>query len=588
MQQQKLLRMMKVAMFSVMIATVVLTPCTILLILTHNTDAFTPTFQRYTLNHHSRNRIQNCNYHTLRHTCILQQSNYMYTGDKKVGFYIHIPYCRKRCRYCDFAIVPIGFAAEDDDDDVENNNHTNRKRKRDGFDKMNSEYTMALINEIDCLVDSFIRERIQSDEEYAVPMDNRIHLDSIYFGGGTPSLAPASTIEAILTRLLSSTIRTNEPIFYTTNQTEITMEMDPGTFTMQYLTQIKNMGVNRISLGVQSFDNDILSYIGRIHTIQDVDTSIQILHSVYGNQINYSIDLISGLPGLDQSKWEETLERAMDLKPLPPNHLSIYDLQIESGTVFGNWYDDATVDSSDVDEDRKQQRKRKRLEEQKGRSIDPFTTIIKNNDNILLSLPSPEDCANMYEYASTFLHSKGYEHYEISSYAKRKIDGNIERVNESSLSPNPNRSKHNQIYWEVGSEWYAIGLGATSCINRMRYSRPRTMSDYIEWTKNARTTISRGLTQPWLNGKESWEHDIEDIIMTRLRTRDGLDLTWVCNQENGNDIMKKILLGAKLGFELGLVKRYTRIEAGIDRLYLTDPKGFLFSNTIISSIFAEL
>eukprot|EP00551_Chaetoceros_affinis_P011935 CAMPEP_0203678370 /NCGR_PEP_ID=MMETSP0090-20130426/31685_1 /ASSEMBLY_ACC=CAM_ASM_001088 /TAXON_ID=426623 /ORGANISM="Chaetoceros affinis, Strain CCMP159" /LENGTH=405 /DNA_ID=CAMNT_0050545583 /DNA_START=74 /DNA_END=1291 /DNA_ORIENTATION=- len=403
------------------------------------------------------------------------------------------------------------------------------------------------------------------------------------------------------------------------------MEMDPGTFTLKQLHSLKLLGINRISLGVQSFNNTILKSIGRVHTVDDVYNSISMISQVFGGgegakednsdkscNINYSIDLISGLPGLDCAMWIETLQKATQLRP-QPKHLSIYDLQIESGTVFGSWYENDILMREEEEEEEEGDynnnddsyrgsgnERQQRSQAERSTPIPLPNSSSKAMTSSVLPLPSPDDCAFMYQFASGYLRSKGFEHYEISSYAMSKTGSG------TSKTPNQSyRSNHNQIYWAIGSQWYAAGLGATSCINGRRYARPRSMSDYVEWTKKLKydqstplpllsnldvvgssSSSSRKNVPIWLDGKESWQHDLEDTIMTRLRTKDGLNLNWIAEQKDGKNILDNILRGAKLGLELGLLKR-DNVD-GDDTLYLTDPKGFLFSNTVISSIFAEL
>ena len=335
------------------------------------------------------------------------QSTGQEVGDrsKGVGFYVHIPYCRKRCRYCDFAIVPIG-PLNSSLGDIENESLGSRQSA--GFLRMDSSYRDAVLAEI---------ELIRASTDRGIP------LRSIYFGGGTPSLAPLSTIRSILESILLS----SESPFYVPDgdEIEITMEMDPGTFDLNKLQSLKGMGFNRISLGVQSFDNDLLEAIGRVHRNSDIKASIAMIRDVF-DDANYSVDLISGLPGLTLAKWAETLVLATTLDP-PPAHLSLYDLQIEQGTVFGRWYD---IENE---------------EENSSPMLDPVPSLSSGSSTntavSTLPLPTSYDSAFMYKYASGYLRSKGYEHYEISSYAGTK------------------RSCHNQIYWEVESEWY----GKTLC-----------------------------------------------------------------------------------------------------------------------------
>ena len=477
------------------------------------------------------------------------------------GLYVHIPYCRRRCNYCDFAIVPIGGSSVD--------------RRSTGFQKMDDRYKNAVLNEI-----NVIRETSQN---------KKIHLQSIYFGGGTPSLAPLKTLQDIM----HSIYKSNKSPFYinnniSDNDTEITIEMDPGTFDISYLQSIKQIGFNRISLGVQSFDNTILENLGRVHRAHDVYASIQMIHEVFGPTANYSIDLISGVPGLTLSKWCETLyEAAVKLYPRP-NHISCYDLQVEEGTMFFNRYRDERRDDED-------------------RGVQQAQHVVQNSTNTAPShppLPSAEDCAFMYSYASGYLRSRGYEHYEISSYAyKNGGDGSKQQQHQ--------RSKHNQIYWAYNGHWYAVGLGGTSNVNGVRYARPRALSDYVKWTESLMNN-NNSSPPPWLYkaptddnvDDDDSEDDIDnllDIVMTRLRTSQGLDLDWIVKHEN-YDIphVEAILRGFDLAIELGLgVKDGASITSmGSDTddgnkhcygsIRLIDSKGFLFSNNIISNIFLEL
>lgn len=427
-----------------------------------------------------------------------------------VGIYIHIPFCRRRCRYCDFAIVPVG------------------SEERAGFAQLNDQYTAALLHEI-------------MHHNPSSSSSSSLQISSIYFGGGTPSLAPIATLQAILEKIYEH--------FNVADDSEITIEMDPGTFDQEKAKALRAMGFNRISLGVQSFNDTILESLGRVHRETDVMHALESLESVWGDDLNYSMDLISGLPGLSVAEWANTLERAVYLKPRP-KHLSLYDLQVErvsvlifefrmmqsrvnlsrscncvlqqQGTVFGRWYSESIP-------------------------LSPASA---------LPLPSDEDASFMYKYASGYLRWHGYEHYEVSSYA---VPGH--------------KSQHNQEYWAVDGQWYAFGLGATSHVNGQLMVRPRTMVDYLKWVQNASVSL---LTLP------SLEDRLLDLVLKRLRTSEGLDLNWICH-EFGSQYENAIRRGAALGIELGMA---TVDERGV--LKLTDPRGLLYSNSIISTIFAEL
>lgn len=449
------------------------------------------------------------------------------------GIYVHIPYCRRRCSYCDFAIVPVG--------DVTKNDLVN-----EGFRSMDEAYRKAVLEEIEVLKICHDKNHLQKHQ-----------INSIYFGGGTPSLAPIETIEAILSRLIDIYDIPKEHV-------EITMEMDPGTFNLDQLQFLKNLGINRISLGVQSFNDTILEGIGRVHRERDIMDALSMIRAVYGEEANMSIDLISGLPGLTTEIWKDTLERVLDLNPIP-KHLSVYDLQIEEGTVFGRWYTDE--------------------EDNNGVRVNRITssTEMKVHPCNKLTLPSSEECATMYRYASAILRKNGFEHYEISSYARLS----------SPTSEYGTRSKHNQLYWNIGSDWYAVGLSATSSFSGNRFARPRRMSDYMSWVGDIQQSLRRDdALPPWLrNGQTEDDKDdlLQDIILTRLRTKEGLDLHLLQRMYDlpkYEKLIGSILKGSEDGINFGLAVHVN--TNGENILRLVDPEGFLFSNTIISTIFSEL
>lgn len=492
------------------------------------------------------------------------------------GIYVHIPYCRKRCSYCDFAIVPIG-------------DKNKSERSLAGFHKMDESYRNAITSEIDLLA-----QTLNSGD-----MKN-IRLSSIYFGGGTPSLAPTETIQSIIDHILSP-----ESPFDLEADAEVTIEMDPGTFTVEQLQELKQIGFNRISLGVQSFNDTILEGIGRVHRRNDIEAAIQNIGTVFGSKPNYSLDLISGLPGLTLDLWNQTIQHALSLKP-SPNHLSIYDLQIEEGTSFAKWYpnrhedDDDDGKNEDDDDDGNNEDD---FNLRNDADTNAFNSVIDitapSNVNIangFLPLPTAEQCASMYRHASEYLRSNGFEHYEISSYA---------RIKDTAQEPNANgkyeshRSKHNQIYWKVDGEWFAVGLSATSFMAGKRFARPRMMADYFSWVSEQSILLQKeGLSQQridWMPSYGNSEDDAEvkeemllDTILTRLRTKEGLDLNWIKAQDDGDKLLDCIRKGSELGVQLELAQFLPMEGDDEGTLRLNDPDGFLFSNSIISSIFAEL
>ena len=241
-----------------------------------------------------------------------------------------------------------------------------------------------------------------------------------------------------------------------------------------------------------------------------------------------------------------------------------------------------------------------------------------DRNNTLLRLPSAQEAAFMYRYASGYLRSKSYEHYEISSYALRKNQTSPGELGSY-------RSRHNQIYWGYHnvSAWYAIGLGATSFdVHQQIVKRPNAMSDYIQWVNDLTTNTTTNLTDTnHANYKNDGDDDdddedddavveeVMDIVLKRLRTVDGLSLQYI-QEHYGTLYVNAIVRGVQellqnpQGPDLIAMRRLndgdgdddddddsdaTRMDQGEDRiLRLVDPMGFLYSNTIISNIFYEL
>ncbi len=289
--------------------------------------------------------------------------------------YIHIPFCRRRCYYCDFPIAVLG-------------------------------------NKTDINTSGAIRDYVEIlCQEIAATPSAKQPLETIFFGGGTPSLLPVKSLVQILTTLKQQ--------FPVTPTVEISLEIDPGTFTSEQLAGYLEAGVNRLSLGVQAFQDEVLQICGRSHNRQDIFTSIGLIQEL--GITNFSLDLISGLPHQTLAHWQESLDLAISLEP---KHISCYDLVLEPVTVFGKRY-------------------------QPG--INP--------------LPEEDLTAQMYRMAREKLTQAGYEHYEISNYAQLGY-----------------QCLHNRVYWQNAS-YYGFGMGATSYVNHQRFTRPRTRQEYRVWVE---------------------------------------------------------------------------------------------------------
>ena len=207
-------------------------------------------------------------------------------------------------------------------------------------------------------------------KEFRVVINNQsdMTIDTIYFGGGTPSLISAAGYEKLLTEL--------DTVFLLTENCEISLEANPGTISLDYLERLNNLGFNRISLGVQSTDTFDLLRLDRIHDIDDVLSSVS--HARSAGFENINLDLIFGLPWQDLTSWQNSLQRAIQLNP---EHFSIYSLIIEPGTPLYYWFQRGLIAETDQD-----------LE------------------------------GEMYELTINMLHEAGYEHYEISNWRKRSLE----------------------------------------------------------------------------------------------------------------------------------------------------------------------
>lgn len=244
---------------------------------------------------------------------------------KKLGIYIHIPFCKQKCFYCDF----VSYANQD---------------------KYFQKYVQALNKEINNFIDN-----------------NEFEVQTIYIGGGTPSLIDAKYIEEILhifeKRNLLKEVK------------EVTIEVNPGTVTEEKLRNYKNSGVNRLSIGLQSTEDKILKQIGRIHCYDDFLNTYKMAREVGFKNIN--VDLMIGLPNQKILDVKNFLEKIIKLEPEPPNHISVYSLIVEENT--------------------------------------PIEKMLESGE---LELPDEELERNMYWYVKNFLELNGYKHYEISNFAK--------------------------------------------------------------------------------------------------------------------------------------------------------------------------
>lgn len=292
------------------------------------------------------------------------------------SLYLHIPFCHRRCFYCDFPVVPLG----------------------DRADGANS-----------AAVDNYL-QALHQDLAAAPPGPP---LSTVYIGGGTPSLLSAEQLAGLLQAV--------QRHWRLAPGAELTLEMDPASFDQPRLQAYLELGVNRVSLGGQSFSDAVLEQLGRRHRSADLRQACQWLRQARasGQLASWSLDLIVNLPDQQPADWQGQLDQA--LAEAPP-HLSIYDLIVEPGTVFA----------------RRQQRGE-------------------------LPLPDQDSAADRLIETHQCLAAAGYGHYEISSWA---LPGHC--------------SRHNRVYWS-GASWWACGLGSTAGVGGQRLARPRTRQSYGEW-----------------------------------------------------------------------------------------------------------
>lgn len=289
---------------------------------------------------------------------------------ESIGLYIHIPYCISKCAYCDF------FSVTDSDS--------------------YSRYTDALIMHM---------------EDYSSGLANR-PIDSVFLGGGTPSSLPKNALLPLISGIYRN--------FRVTEDVEFTMEVNPATVGQNELKAYKKAGVNRISIGLQSADDDELRSLSRIHTYEEFEQSYEMIRDAGFTNVN--IDVMFGIPGQTVESLVRTLDKVCSLSP---EHVSLYGLKVEDGTKFGEM-------------------KRKGT----------------------LHLPDEDTEFEMYCTAVDMLEQHGYKQYEISNFARRGY-----------------QCRHNLKYWNC-EEYLGLGAGAHSYLNGRRFAFKRDTHAYIEAMEN--------------------------------------------------------------------------------------------------------
>lgn len=285
----------------------------------------------------------------------------------KIGLYVHIPFCKSKCHYCDF----LSFSNE----------------------PLQEAYVDALVKEI---------------ENQAKVIRNSHTVQTIFMGGGTPTVLPPFLLGRI-----AETIRAS---FRIEKDVEWSIESNPGTITKEHVEVFKQYGINRVSLGLQTCEKKLLKTLGRIHSFEQWEKSVELLKS--SGIMNINTDLMFALPGQTLKDWEETL-RCVVSYDMP--HLSAYSLIIEEGTPFYALYEKGELELAEDVLDRQ-----------------------------------------MYDFAKRFLKEKGYNHYEISNWALPGM-----------------ACKHNKVYWQQ-QPYIGLGLGAHSYFKGKRYHNLYDLNQYID------------------------------------------------------------------------------------------------------------
>jgi oxygen-independent coproporphyrinogen III oxidase len=376
-----------------------------------------------------------------------------YPDGPGLGFYVHVPFCVARCHYCSFNTAPHDGPAL-------------------------TRYLAALAREIDLLG--------------AAPWAGRLRLDTIFFGGGTPSLLAADELAAILLRLRAC--------FRVAPDSEVTVECNPESVDRESLAAYRAVGVTRISLGVQSLDDAILENLGRRHSARGARFAFEAARAV--GFTNVSVDLMYGLPGLDVARWMQTVQAILDWAP---DHLSAYGLTLDQGSRWGA--------------------------------------------HGVAGLPPEDAVVTQYWALARAAAARGYEHYEISNYARPGY-----------------RARHNLVYWR-GAEYLASGPGACGFIGDIRYANAKPIARYCAALEQGRLPIesSERLTPRQRLGER---------LILGLRTSDGVPTAW---------LTERVLANRALARRVEAWREAGLMDEEDDRLRLTE-QGFLLSD----ALFVEL
>ncbi|MBO4721549.1 MAG: radical SAM family heme chaperone HemW [Muribaculaceae bacterium] len=393
------------------------------------------------------------------------------------GIYIHIPYCKSKCIYCDFYSTPVVETME--------------------------QYVHSLLCEAKLRREEIVNSSPSKIEGAGGSMPSQSNDRSIipqfttlYLGGGTPSVMPVELLSALINGL--------SEIFDLSLVEEFTIEVNPDDVTREYVEELRQLGVNRVSMGVQSFNDGDLLTINRRHSAQQAIDAVDAIKEA--GISNVSIDLIYGLPGQTLDSWQHNVEQAIGLNV---QHISAYNLGYE-----------------------------------------PRTRLWVMREQGKVQEVSDDDCIAMHDILVIMLKEAGFEHYEISNFARPGY-----------------RSRHNSSYWNF-TPYLGLGAAAHSFDGNVRRYNPSSIKEYLE-------KLSNGLPAFIEENLEWWERYDEEV-MVRLRMSDGLD-TKLIAQRYGDKVSNHLIKQSQQFIGQGLL----RVKG--NSLILT-PSGVMMSDNIIRNL----
>lgn len=370
--------------------------------------------------------------------------------NKDLSLYIHIPFCERKCLYCDFLSGPADAHLRDT-------------------------YVQALLLEIESYRDTPLAKR---------------NITTVFVGGGTPSILTEEQMTAVFEKLRN--------VFVFRDDCEITIEMNPGTVTEEKIKCYLKNGINRVSIGLQSPDDELLKRLGRIHNYQQFLDTYQMLRAAGVKNIN--VDLMSALPGQTVEMYCDGLQKVLELEP---EHISAYSLILEEDTPFYEMYNNGCILLSDEETDRL-----------------------------------------MYECTGEILHKAGYGRYEISNYAKAGFE-----------------CRHNTVYWERG-DYLGIGLGSASLIGHCRFKNTSDLNIYTEKWLAGNGAEVQGMEEEQLTEKDEMEEFMflglrmmGGVSKEKFRRQFGQDIQAVYGDEIEQLMKQELLACSDDGSRILLTKK---------------------------------